>query len=409
MNEVITSLSGQVSVSLACRAMGISRATLYRTERRSDRLYRGQEERVVSLDVLPAPRPSPPRTLTQAEREKALSVLHSERFVDTSPGEVVATLLDEGRYMCSERTLYRILNEHDEVKERRNQARHGAYVKPELLATQPNEVWSWDITKVKGPGRGAYYNLYVVLDIFSRYVVGWRLEHTESDRMAEYLLRTCCLREGVGPGDLTIHADRGPSMRSKAVYDLLYDLGVAKSHSRPYTSDDNPYSESAFRTLKYRPEMPERFSSIHEARRLFRALIDWYNRGHRHSGIAMLTPEMVHLGRAEEVLAGRQTVLEAAYARHPERFVRGRPRVASLPQSVWINPPQPLPEALLDRQSDTEVFGAPAGECAVNAQTAERKRVGLPAPGGCPHGASEASRDGSEALGRGRYANPEEV
>jgi putative transposase len=248
MNEVITSLSGQVSVTLACRAMGISRATLYRSG----------EERVVSLDVLPAPRPSPPRTLTQAEREKALSVLHSERFVDTSPGEVVATLLDEGRYVCSERTLYRILNEHDEVKERRNQARHGAYAKPELLATQPNEVWSWDITKVKGPGRGAYYNLYVVLDIFSRYVVGWRLEHTESDKMAEYLLRTCCLREGVGPGDLTVHADRGPSMRSKAVSDLLYDLGVAKSHSRPYTSDDNPYSESAFRTLKYRPEMPAR-------------------------------------------------------------------------------------------------------------------------------------------------------
>ena len=231
MNEVIASLSGRVSVSLACRAMWISRATLYRMG----------EERVVSLEVLPAPRPSPPLALTQAERDRALSVLHSDRFVDTSPGEVVATLLDEGRYVCFERTLYRILNEHDEVKERRNQARHGLYAKPELLATRPNEVWSWDITKVKGPGRGAYYNLYVVLDIFSRYVVGWRLEHRESDKMAEDLLRTCYARQGVGPGDLTVHSDRGPSMRSKAVSDLLYDLGVAKSHSRQYTSDDNPY------------------------------------------------------------------------------------------------------------------------------------------------------------------------
>jgi putative transposase len=351
LEEIIASLSGQVSVSLACRAMGISRATLYRTG----------EERVVSL--VPAPRPTPPRALTQAERDKALSVLHSERFVDTSPGEVVAMLLDEGRYMCSERTMYRILNDHAEVKERRNQARHGLYAKPELLATRPNEVWSWDITKVKGPGRGSYYNLYVVLDIFSRYVVGWRLEHRESDKMAEDLLRTCYRREGVGVGDLTIHSDRGPSMRSKAVSDLLYDLGVAKSHSRPYTSDDNPYSESAFRTLKYRPEMPERFSSIHEARRLFRVLLAWYNRGHRHSGIAMLTPEMVHMGRATEVLAGRQTVLEAAYERHPERFVKGRPMVAALPQSVWINPPQPLPESLLDVGSDTEVLGAVCGDC----------------------------------------------
>lgn len=375
MNEVIASLSGQVSVSLACRALGLSRATL----------YRGQEKRVVSL-VPPAPRPTPLRALTQAERDRALSVLHSERFVDTSPGEVVATLLDEGRYVCSERTLYRILNEHDEVKERRNQARHGLYAKPELLATRPNEVWSWDITKVKGPGRGAYYNLYVVLDIFSRYVAGWRLEHTESDKMAEDLLRTCCMRQGVGPGGLTVHADRGPSMRSKAVSDLLYDLGVAKSHSRPYTSDDNPYSESAFRTLKYRPEMPERFSSVHAARSLFRALFTWYNTEHRHSGIAMLTPEMVHLGRATEVLAGRQIVLEAAYGRHPERFVKGRPTVAALPKSVWINPPQALPEALIEMRSDTEVLDASS-------------LCGLP----------EASREASGTLGRGCDANTQKA
>lgn len=278
--------------------------------------------------------------------------------MDTSPAAVVATLLDEGRHLCSERTLYRILSEHDEVKERRHQARHGAYVKPELLATGPNQVWSWDITKVKGPGRGVYYPLYVVLDIYSRYVVGWRLEYVESDKLAEDLLRTCCVREGITPGQLTVHADRGPSMKSKAVSDLLYDLGVQKSHSRPYVSDDNPYSESHFKTIKYRPEMPQRFSSIHEARSLFRSLLGWYNQEHRHSGIAMLTPEMVHKGRAEEVQKARQAVLDAAYARHPERYVKGRPRVVALPTSVWINPPASLPEGLLGREDASGILGA---------------------------------------------------
>jgi len=360
----VLSVAGQVSVSLACQALGMSRATLYRS----------QGERPVSPEMCSehhsseaacTSRPTPPRALSDAEREKALSVLHSERFVDTSPAEVVATLLDEGRYYCSERTMYRILSEHDEVRERRNQARHGAYTKPELLATGPNQVWSWDITKVKGPGRGVYYPLYVVLDIYSRYVVGWRLAYTESDKLAEDLLRTCCQREGVTPGQLTVHADRGPSMKSKAVSDLLYDLGVQKSHSRPYVSDDNPYSESQFKTIKYRPEMPERFSSIHEARSLFRALLGWYNTQHRHSGIAMLTPEMVHRGKADEVLKARQGVLDDAYRRHPERYVKGRPQVAALPTSVWINPPARLPEGLLEREDASEILGA-AGKSAVN-------------------------------------------
>lgn len=320
-------------------------------------LYRSQGERVVSAPER-ATRPAPPRALSEEERQKALSVLHSERFVDHSPAAVVATLLDEGQYVCSERTLYRILAEHDEVRERRNLARHGTYAKPELLATGPNQVWSWDITKVKGPGRGVYYPLYVVLDIYSRYVVGWRLEHVESDKLAEDLLRTCCVREGIAPGQLTVHADRGPAMKSKAVSDLLYDLGVQKSHSRPYVSDDNPYSESQFKTLKYRPEMPERFASIHEARSLFRALFTWYNTEHRHSGIAMLTPEMVHKGRADEVLKARQGVLDAAYARHPERYVKGRPQVAALPTSVWINSPASLPEGLLGRRDASAILGA---------------------------------------------------
>lgn len=271
--------------------------------------------------------------------------------MDASPAQVVATLLDEGRHLCSERTMYRLLEEHGEVRERRSQARHPVYQKPELLAKRPNEVWSWDITKVKGPGRGVYYQLYVVLDIYSRYVVGWRLEHTESEKLASDLLRTCCLRQGVLPGNLTVHADRGPSMKSKAVSDLLYDLGVAKSHSRPYTSDDNPYSESQFKTLKYRPEMPERFSSIHEARSLFRALLSWYNQEHRHSGIAMLTPAVVHGGEAGAALQGRQAVLDAAYEKNPERYVRGRPKAGTLPKQVGINLPKALPEALVERST----------------------------------------------------------
>jgi putative transposase len=295
--------------------------------------------------------------LSAAEREKALEALHSERFVDASPAQVVATFLDEGRHLCSERTMYRLLAQHKEVRERRNQARRPVYQKPELLAERPNEVWSWDITKVKGPGRGVYYQLYVVLDIYSRYVVGWRLEHTESDALASDLLRTCYLRQGLTPGNLTVHADRGPSMRSKAVCDLLYDLGVAKSHSRPYTSDDNPYSESQFKTLKYRPEMPERFSSIHEARSLFRALLSWYNEEHKHSGIAMLSPAVVHQGHAEAALERRQRVLDQAYEKNPQRYVKGRPRAGSLPKQVGINLPKALPEALVDKSTSEESGG----------------------------------------------------
>lgn len=283
-----------------------------------------------------------------------LFTLHSERFVDASPASVVATLLDEGRHLCSERTMYRLLSENGEVRERRNQARHPSYQRPELLAKCPNEVWSWDITKVKGPGRGVYYQLYVVLDIYSRYVVGWRLEHTESDKLAEDLLRTCCMRQRIAPGDLTVHADRGPSMKSKAVSDLLYDLGVAKSHSRPYTSDDNPYSESQFKTLKYRPEMPDRFSSIHEARSLFRALLSWYNEEHKHSGIAMLSPATVHNGEAEAALLRRQRVLDGAYETNRERYVRGRPKTGVLPRQVGINLPRTLPEALVDVDASGE-------------------------------------------------------
>ncbi len=273
-----------------------------------------------------------------------LDVLNEERFMDLSPLEVYATLLDEGRYLCSIRTMYRILAAQGAVRERRNQLRHPAYKKPELLATAQNQVWSWDITKLKGPVKWTYYYLYVVLDIYSRKVVGWMLADCESSALAKELIEQTCKKEGVEPDQLTIHADRGPSMTSKVVAFLYADLGVTKSHSRPYTSSDNPFSESHFRTLKYRPNFPERFGSIQDARAHCRAFFDWYNRHHRHSSIGLLTPETMHLGRADAALAARQVVLDRAHRARPERFVQGRPTPEAPPAEVWINKPVEEPE-----------------------------------------------------------------
>jgi putative transposase len=269
-----------------------------------------------------------------------LDILHSERFMDKAPHEVYATLLDEGRYHCSVSTMYRILNQNNEVKERRNQLRHPHYKKPELLATKPNQVWSWDITKLLGPRKWTYFYLYVILDIFSRYVTGWMVANRESATLAKRLIRKTCEKQDIEPGGLTIHADRGSSMRSKPVALLLADLGVTKTHSRPYTSNDNPYSESQFKTLKYRPEFPERFGCIEDARSLCQRFFSWYNEEHRHTGIGLLTPEVVHYGQAEAVLRVRQEVLHAAYQRHPERFVRKEPSPQPLPKAAWINPPK---------------------------------------------------------------------
>lgn len=268
-----------------------------------------------------------------------LEVLHSERFIDTAPSEIHATLLDEGRYLCSERTMYRILARQDENTQRRQRTTR-AYACPELIATGPNQVWSWDITKLKGPYTWTYFHLYKIMDIFSRYVVGWLLAYREAACLAEDVIAESCLKQGIEREQLTLHADRGSSMTSKTVAQLLIDLGVSKSHSRPFVSNDNPFSESAFKTLKYRPDFPDRFASIEEAQLYCRHFFTWYNTMHRHSGIGMLTPETVHYQRHNEVLLARQVVLNTVFAQHPERFVRGLPKVKSLADAVYINPPK---------------------------------------------------------------------
>jgi putative transposase len=268
-----------------------------------------------------------------------LAVLHSERFVDQAPAAVYATLLDEGRYLCSIRTMYRVLAEKEEVRERRRQLIHPRYEKPELLATGPNELWSWDITKLKGPVKWTYYYLYVILDVFSRYVVGWMVAHRERAALAKRLIEASCRKQRIKPQRLTLHADRGSSMTSRPVALLLSDLGVTKTHSRPHVNDDNPYSESQFKTLKYRPEFPDHFGSIEDARQFCRNFFRWYNQHHCHSGIALLTPEVVHYGLAPNVIEQRNRVLVSAYQAHPERFVKGRPQSPSLPKAVWINAP----------------------------------------------------------------------
>lgn len=319
-------LSGRIGQTAeACEALGVARSTLYRRRR--------------PVTSRPKGRSRSHRALGETEREQVLGALHSERFVDKAPAEAWATLLDEGTYHCSIRTMYRILAAHGEVRERRNQLRHPNYRKPELLAEGPNQVWSWDITKLRGPVKWSYYYLYVILDIFSRYVTGWMLAHRESAELARRLIRDSCRKQSIEPGRLTIHADRGGSMRSKSVALLLADLGVTKTHSRPHVSNDNPYSESQFKTLKYCPQFPRRFGSIEDARLFCRRFFDYYNQEHRHSGIGLMTPAVVHHGRAGKVRAARRDILLEAYRVHPERFVRGTPQPPVLPSQAWINPP----------------------------------------------------------------------
>ena len=317
-------------VAPACEALGVSRATLYR--RRSQQV--GERR----------PRPTPARALGSAERQLVLDKLHSPRFMDKAPLQVWAILLDEGTYHCSVRTMYRMLEEQDEVRERRNQLRHPNYQKPELLATAPNEVWSWDITRLLGPAKWTYFYLYVILDIFSRYVTGWMVAHRESATLANRLIAETCRKQGIRPGQLTIHADRGTSMRSKPVALLLSDLGVTKTHSRPYVSNDNPYSEAQFKTLKYCPEFPGRFGSMWHSRSFCVEFFKYYNNEHRHSGIGLMTPAAVHYGWSEKIREARQETLLAAYRKHPERFVNGMPQAPVLPQEVWINPPPEKPK-----------------------------------------------------------------
>jgi putative transposase len=317
----------ELGITTTCEALELSRATFYRH-------LTPQKPQAQIHSPLPHH-----RALDQGERQAVLDILHQERFVDKAPREVHATLLDEGKYLCSPSTMYRILNQEGEVKERRNQLRHPPYRKPELLATGPNQVWSWDITKLLGPVKWTYFYLYVILDIYSRYAVGWMVAHRESAGLAERFIRETCDKQGIVAGQLTIHADRGSSMKSKPVALLLADLGVTKTHSRPHVSNDNPFSESQFKTLKYRPDFPRRFGSLEDSRLFCQNFFEWYNTEHRHHGISLLTPETVHYGLADGVLAARQEVLQAAYANHPERFVCKPPVVLPLPEAVWINPP----------------------------------------------------------------------
>jgi putative transposase len=322
-------LGKTIGVSSACQALEVPRASLYRARR------------VRATERLPSRPATPPRALSQAEKAKVRQVLDSERFQDSAPREVYATLLDEGQYLCSWRTMYRILDENDEVHERRNQLRHPNYIKPELLATKPNGLWSWDITKLMGPVKWTYYYLYVILDVFSRFVVGWTIAERESASLAKALIAETCARQGIQPDQLTIHADRGSSMTSKPVAFLMADLGVTKTHSRPHVSNDNPYSEAQFKTLKYQPDYPELFGCRQDARLWAKDFFDWYNYEHHHTALALLTPADVHYGRAQIVIQQRQQVLQAAYQKNPERFVKGLPIPPQLPEAVWINPPKP--------------------------------------------------------------------
>jgi putative transposase len=333
--DAVDYLDPLVGVVQACAALGVNRARVYRVRARRCHL--------AGAFVRRGPRARPPLAFDSLEQDALLAVLNSDRFADMAPASIHATLLDEGRYLGSVRTMYRLLASCDAVRERRNQLTHPVYTKPELLATSAREVWSWDITKLKGPGKWTCFHLYVILDIFSRYVVGWLIAARESAELAEQLIGDTAAKQLIAPGTLTLHADRGTSMRSKTVAQLLVDLEISKTHSRPHVSDDNPYSEAQFRTLNYRPDFPQRFGSIEDARTHCQRFFDWYNTEHRHSGIGFMTPETVHYGRAGEVQKQRALALDAAFARHPKRFKGVVPQPAQLPTAAWINPPRKEP------------------------------------------------------------------
>jgi putative transposase len=320
-------LGAAVGVKRACQDLSIPRSEFYRRRRRR-----------LSPPPVGALRVSA-RRLKDAEKSAVLACLHEERFQDCSPSQVYASLLDAGQYHCSIRTMYRLLDAAGENRERRDQLVHPPYRKPELLATGPNQLWSWDITKLRGPVKWSFYYLYVILDVFSRYVTGWMIAYRETAGLAKQLVEHSCKQQGILPGQLQLHADRGSSMTSKSLALLLADLGVVKTHSRPHVSDDNPFSEAHFKTMKYRPQYPDRFGSIQDARRFCQAFFPWYNHEHHHSGLELLTPATVHYGQAARLISERQVVLDAAYRRHPERFVRRPPQHPVLPDAVWINPP----------------------------------------------------------------------
>lgn len=327
--NAVNDLSPDVGKKPACEALELPRSTYYRNMENKN-----------NPPTESNARPAPPMALRIEERQTVIDVLNSERFQDKTPYETYATLLDEGEYHCSIRTMYRVLNaEHGDVKERRKGHQRTHYKKPELLATGPNQVWSWDITKLKGPAKWTYYYLYVIMDIFSRYIVGWMVAHREQKALAKRLIEQSCLKQNIQQGQLTLHADRGSSMKSKVVAHLLADLGVTKTHSRPHVSNDNPYSEAQFKTLKYCPEFPERFGSIQDSRSFCQYFFKWYNKEHYHSGIALMTPEHVHYGMAEKIVEFRSQVLSQAFQTNPIRFKGRMPEPPALPEAAWINKP----------------------------------------------------------------------
>lgn len=326
MIAVAEKYSAVVGTAAACKMLAVSRATLYRRRKPVPKICTRRRAH---------------RALSDAERATVLATLNSPQNVDKSPWSVYAQLLSDGVHLCSARTMYRILAASKQVRERRAQARHPKYAAPQLIATAPNQVWSWDISKLPTTAKWEYLYLYVMLDIFSRYVVGWMLEERENSDLAQALIAASCAKQGIEAGQLSVHSDRGPQMVAKSVASLLSDLGVTKTHSRPHVSNDNPFIEAHFKTAKYRPDMPERFGGVYDGRVHLRQFFKWYNNDHTHSGIAYLTPAAVHYGQAPSIIAARQRTLDAAYAQNPQRFVNGAPLAAVLPEAVWINPPKP--------------------------------------------------------------------
>ena len=335
MNTVVDSLAEHVGLKPACEALGVPRSSRYAARR-----PRLPKER--------APAAPPPRALTAAEKGTVRETLNSERFADQAPREIYATLLDEGQYVCSVPTMYRLLAENQEVRERRNQLRHPAYPKPRLVATGPNQVWTWDITRLPGPVKWTYFCLYVVLDLFSRFVVGWLIAAQESAALAQQLIAESYVRQGLVRGQLAVHSDRGGPMIAGSLAALFDALGITPSLARPRTADDNPYSEAQIKTAKYHPTFPDRFGGLLDARTWGQRLFHWYNYEHHHTALGLMTPAAMHFGQAPALFLARQQVLVAAYAAHPERFVRGVPQPPALPSEVWINQPKPAENARCD-------------------------------------------------------------
>lgn len=325
--EKILESEGTATIQELCEGFQIGEATYYRWKNKKKK---------------PVEKPEKPRhwkRLSEDEESEVMELMTSERFIDMAPAAIYATLLDDGEYLCSERTMYRYLERNAAVKERRNQRVHPEYKKPELLATRPKQLWSWDITKLKTGRKCEYLHLYVIIDVYSRFVVGWMVAEKECSILAEQFIAETCFKEEIERDQLTIHADRGAAMKSKTVYQLMCDLGITKTHSRPHVSNDNPYSESQFKTMKYHSTFPRKFGCLEDAKSFLRGWFEWYNFKHKHSGIEMMSPHDVHSGKYKAILEKRQMVLNQAFLKMPHRFNKKKPKVQNLSEAVWINKP----------------------------------------------------------------------